>query len=224
MVSDTTYPAKNDYIWGMNDPLTSLGNVPITAQTILSLYPDIKDGAQKIGQMEREGAIIRLKRGIYVVSSGITGQVVSEGLVANHLCSPSYLSLTSALRYYGLIPEAVYEVQSMTLKRSRSVTNTLGHFTYTHIDPVAYPIGLRSTREAGVGFWLASPEKALCDLIASTPGLNLRFMDQAECYLEEDIRLDMDAFQAMDQSILEEYARVGKKSGSVNTILRLLKK
>lgn len=208
----------------MNRSLASLGSVPVTSQTILSLYPDIKDGAQKISQMERDGAIIRVKRGIYIVSSAISGMVVSEGLVANHLCTPSYLSLQSALRYHGLIPETVYTIQSTTLKRSRSITNPLGHFTYTHIDPEAYPIGIRTAQEAGVSFWIASPEKALCDLIASTPRLNLRFIDQTESYLEEDLRLDMDAFLQMDERILEEYTRVGKKAGSIESLLRVLRK
>ena len=34
----------------------------------------------------------------------------------------SYVSMKTALRYYGLIPEAVYTTQSMTLKHSFAIS------------------------------------------------------------------------------------------------------
>lgn len=83
----------------INNPLSKLGNIPVTAAILESLFPHIKGGSQKIRQLERDGQIIRLKRGLYVCSPNITGKTLSTELLANHLYTPSYISMSSALRY-----------------------------------------------------------------------------------------------------------------------------
>ena len=45
--------------------------------------------------------------------------------------------------------------------------------------------------------------------------MNLRYLKDAEIYLEEDIRMDMEAFQQMDSSIFNEYIKMGKKADSI---------
>ena len=100
----------------MSNPLRQLGNIPVTASVLESLFPHIKGGSQKLRLLECDKQIIRLKKGLYVCSPEITGKTLSTELIANHLYTPSYVSMSSALRYYGLIPEEVYTKQSMTLK------------------------------------------------------------------------------------------------------------
>lgn len=208
----------------MNTPLLTIGNIPVTVSVLESLYPDIKAGNQKIRLLERDGQIVRLKRGLYVCRPEVSGLAISSELVANHLYAPSYVSMSSALRYYGLIPEAVYTTQSMTLKHSRSFDTALGRFDYTHISREAFPVGITSRMEDGYAFVMAGPEKALCDLIACSPHVNLRYRRDAEKYLEEDIRIDMDGFRRMDAGIFEAYTAVGKKADSIRTLIKLLKK
>ena len=58
-------------------------------------------------------------------------------------------------------------------------------------------------------FLIASPEKALCDLIANSSKVILRYMKDVEIYLEQDIRMDMDEFYNMDATIFEDYISVG---------------
>ena len=55
-------------------------------------------------------------------------------------------------------------------------------------------------------FLVASPEKALCDLIANSSKIILRYMKDVETYLEQDIRMDMDEFYNMDATIFEDYS------------------
>lgn len=208
----------------MNNPLQRLGNIPVTASALVSLFPHVIRGNQKLRLFERDKQIIRLKRGLYVCSPEITGKALSTDLIANHLYAPSYVSMSSALRYYGLIPEAVYTKQSMTLKHARDFDTPLGRFEYTHISRIAFPVGLTSIREDGYTFVIATPEKALCDLIANSPKVNLRYLKDAESYMEEDIRMEQEDFMQMDAGIFEEYAKVGKKADSIQTLLRLLKK
>ena len=73
-------------------------------------------------------------------------------------------------------------------------------------------------------FLIASPEKALCDLIANSSQVNLRYMKDVETYLEQDIRMDMDEFNKMDKTILEDYIKVGKKADSISTLLKFLRR
>ena len=208
----------------MNNPLQRLGNIPVTASALESLFPHIKRGNQKIRLLERDKQIIRLKRGLYVCSPEIIGKVLSTELIANHLYAPSYVSMSSALRYYGLIPEAVYTKQSMTLKHAKDFDTPLGRFEYTNMSKGAFSVGLTSIKKDDYAFVMATPEKALCDLIANSPKVNLRYLKDAEIYLEEDIRMEWEDFKQMDVEIFEEYIKVGKKADSIRTLLKLLKR
>lgn len=194
------------------------------SSVIASLYPDIRMKNKKIASLESSGEIIRLKKGLFVVSPEESGKLLSVGLIANHIYNPSYVSMSSALRHYGLIPEMVYAVESMTIKHSVSFENKVGRFEYTHIDRETFSVGLCQIQEGDDVYVMASPEKALCDLIANTPQLNLRYIKEAREYLEEDIRMDMDAFQKMHREVFEAYIQVGKKAQSIQTVLKLLLK
>ena len=208
----------------MNNPLKALRNIPVTAVTIASLYPEIKDGIHKVMALEKSKQIIRLKRGLYVVNQQLTGNMISTELIANHLCSPSYVSMETALRHYGLIPEAVYLTRSMTLGRSRTFTNAYGTFEFRHASEKSFHIGITNGECDGAYFMIAMPEKALCDLIAETVGLNLRFLKETEEYLSDYLRFDMDALADFNLDILREYAKVGKKKESIKTIIKLLER
>lgn len=208
----------------MNNVLTRFGNIPVTTAVLESLFPQINGGNQKVRMLERNEEIIRVKRGLYVVNPQLTGKVLSTELVANHLYAPSYISMSSALRYYGLIPEAVYTQQSMTIKHYRHFNTPLGRFEYTHISREAFPVGITSLVKNGYSFIIATPEKALCDLIANSPGVSLRYMKEVRIYLEDDIRMDYNDFMKMDAGIFADYIKVGKKADSIRTLLKLLEK
>lgn len=208
----------------MENPLQQLGNIPVTASVLETFFPRIKRGNQKIRLLVRDKQIFRLKKGLYVCNPEVTGKILSTELIANHLCAPSYVSMSSALRYYGLIPEAVYTMQSMTLKHARSFDTPLGRFEYRYISKEAFSVGLTSIQKEGFAFVMATPEKALCDLIANSAKVNLRYVKDVEIYLEEDIRMEMEDFRQLDPKIFEEYAAIGKKADSIRTLLKLLKR
>ena len=208
----------------MNRQLKEIGSVPVTTSVIESLYPELKSQDKKVVWLEKNGYIIRLKRGLYVVNPEHSGKTLSSELIANHLYAPSYISMSTALRYYGLIPEAVYVHQSMTVKHSRSFQTPIGSYDYKYISRKAFSVGVRSIHKGDYAFLMASPEKSLCDLIANSSKVNLRYMKDVEIYLEQDIRMDMDEFYKMDATILEDYIKVGKKADSISTLLKFLKR
>ena len=206
----------------MNRELREIGVIPVTTSIIESFYPDLKSAEKKVVWLEKNGYIIRLKRGLYVVNPEYTGKRLSNELIANHLYAPSYVSMSTALRYYGLIPEAVYVNQSMTVKHSRSFQTPIGNYDYKCISRGAFAVGVRTEHVADYAFLIASPEKALCDLIANSSKVNLRYMKDVENYLKNDIRMDMEKFMKFDPRVLEEYIKVGKKADSIATLLKFL--
>ena len=204
--------------------LEHIGNIPVSTSVIASLFTNIEAGNQKVRNLEAAHKIIRLKKGLYVVSPNVSRVALSPELIANHLYAPSYISMQTALRYYGLIPEAVYTTQSMTLKHSRCFDTPVGRFEYKNMSREAFPIGITSVNMQSYAFLMATPEKALCDLIANSPKVNLRYLKDVEVYLEEDIRMEMDDFKNMDISIFEQYVQVGKKSKSIESLIKYLRK
>ena len=206
----------------MNGRLEMISNIPVSTMALASMFPDIKAGGEKVLSLERQGKLIRLKKGLYVLNPSFSGIRLSTELIANHLYAPSYVSMSSALRYYGLIPETVLTTQSMTVKHSRIFETSVGRFSYTNMNREAFHIGVTSIREQNCTFLMATPEKALCDLTANSPAVNLRYMKDVEKFIGEDIRMDLDDFRSMDTSIFREYSLVGKKASSIRTILRYL--
>ena len=204
--------------------LANLGNIPVSSATIGSLYADIRGKNQKISELEKANEIIRLKRGLYVVSPEMSGKIISTELIANHIYGPSYISRQSALRYYGLIPEAVYTMQSMTIKHSRDFNNHFGRFEYLFCPQDYFSIGITQIVKDNYSFVIATPEKALCDLIACTPKLNLRYQKETFTFLEEDIRFDIDEFFKMNVDIFRQCAKYGKKKTMINALIKILEK
>ena len=178
--------------------LEHIGNIPVSTSAIASLFTNIEAGNQKVRSLEAAHKIIRLKKGLYLVAPNVSRVALSTELIANHLYAPSYVSMQTALRYYGLIPEAVYTTQSMTLKHSRSFDTPVGRFEYKNMSREAFSIGITSINMQSYAFLMATPEKALCDLIANSPKVNLRYQKDVENYLEEDIRMEIDDFRNMD--------------------------
>lgn len=201
--------------------LSEIGNTPVDFAVLRSMFPDYKSVHNKISELEKFGILIRLKKGMYVVSPKESGKLVSVELIANHLYGPSYVSMESALRYYGLIPESVYSIQSMTIKHSREFKNSLGQFEYTQCARESFSIGVRQEIKSNTSFLIACPEKALCDLIIHTPKLNLRFQKEILTYLEDDLRLDMEVFYQMDSQIFEQCVQIGKKKAILTNILKI---
>jgi predicted transcriptional regulator of viral defense system len=177
----------------------------------------------KVSAMERHGDIIRLKKDLYVVSEKISRKTISRELVANHLYSPSYVSLESALAYYGLIPERVYSVRSVCTKMHKNYDTPLGHFEFVKVPSAYFPIGIRQEIvDNQYAFLIASPEKALCDKIITTPNLRIQSVKAMREYLEEDLRFEISALQKFDIGVIRQCAEVGRKKTELRELEKLL--
>jgi len=110
----------------------------------------------------RQGAIIRIKRNLYVLAERWrTASNEEKFIIANLLQSPSYISLTTALQHYGITTQVQQDfTESIGLKRSRDFTSGSSVFRYTRISKKLY---FGFSREKGV--FIADPEKAFLDAL-----------------------------------------------------------
>ena len=118
--------------------------------------------------------------------------LVSKEIISNVLLGPSYVSLDYALWFHGLIPESVYEVTSLTTKRSKSFETSYGIFSYKQIKKELFNIGLEIKNSKNGNFIIASKEKALCDKVYFTKDIELRSQKSIMEFLEDELRIDMD--------------------------------
>ncbi|MDH8701700.1 putative transcriptional regulator of viral defense system [Dysgonomonadaceae bacterium PH5-43] len=207
------------------DNLEQLSVIPIDYAVLRSLYSNYRFPQNKIANLEQEGKIIRLKRGLYVVSPDVSKQLLSVELISNHIYGPSYVSMESALSYYGLIPEQVYNVRSMTINRSKKFENSIGNFEYITVNKNYYSIGIKQqTVESKYTFLIATPEKALCDMIIATPMLRIQSIKALREYLENDLRFDISNLNNMNSNIIKECIETGRKKDILQLLLKLLQR
>lgn len=205
--------------------LEQFGIVPIDFNTIESLLKEYRYPKDKVSQMERNGELIRLKKGLYIVSPEIHRQTISKELIANHLYGPSYLSFENALSFYKLIPERVYSTSSMTLKRARNFSTPFGNFEYISAPKDYFQIGIRQEIvNARFAYLIASPEKAICDMIIATSGLRLQSVKAMQIYLEEDLRIDFSAFETFDIQIIRQCINAGRKKTELTQLYKFLER
>lgn len=208
----------------MND-LEQFGNIPIDIAVLLNTIGDYKFPRNKIAGMEKRGDIVRLKKGLYVVSEKISRKIVSRELIANHLYGVSYVSLETALSHYGLIPEKVHTVRSVTPKRAKHFENDFGRFEYVTVPAAYFSIGIRQQIvDNEYAYMISTPEKALCDTILTTAHLRLQSLKAMQTYLEDDLRLDFSAVEHWDTEIVKQCIKAGRKKGELTQLLKFIEK
>jgi hypothetical protein len=155
----------------------------------------------KVGLMLRNREIIRVRKGLYIRSPEYGGTIHPLEL-ANGLYGPSYVSLEYALARYGLIPERVITITSVTSGRKRRFDTPVGSFSYEHIPLRAYAAGIQLVQEREETFMIASKEKALCDMLyLKSPVRTLKDLRE---YLVDNLRIDEAELAALDLSEIEE--------------------
>ena len=192
--------------------LKKFGTVPVPFGALRELYHDFVSPAKKIAELCSKGLLIRVKRGLYIVSDMIVGEKPAGELIANHLYGPSYVSMETALQYYGMIPEGVYSIESATTKQPKQYDTPYGVFRYHHFEVNYYRIGIGMEHmKNGSAYLLASPEKSLCDLLIKTRGLRIRSRISMLSYLIDFLRIDEESLAALDPALLRECVITGPR-------------
>lgn len=204
--------------------LEQFGIIPVDYATILTAFANYKSPKDKVAGLVKSGDLIRLKKGLFVVAPKIHNRPLSKELIANHLYGLSYFSLESALSFYGLIPERVHSFRSVTLKRAKHFSTPIATFDYVTVPNIYFSIGIRQEIISNqYAFLIASPEKALCDMIVTTPGLRLQSVKAMQNYLEEDLRIDFSIIETYDTEIIKQCIATGRKKTELTQLYKFLK-
>jgi predicted transcriptional regulator of viral defense system len=196
---------------------------PISRHLILELLRDYKSPNDKISELLKSKELISLRRGLYMIGPNIDLPKPEPFLVANHLRGPSYVSLESALSYWNMIPERVYEISSVTTKTSKQYKTEVGRFSYQQLQTPYYSYGIKNIEySAKQTILIASREKALCDKIILTPRINLRSVKQTKEFLIEDLRMDAEVLRTLETKTMEYWIKEAPKRNSIKMLIKTL--
>ncbi len=113
-----------------------------------------------IHEHTKKGFFTKLRSSLYTFTDSHPPLFV----IANRIYRPSYISLETALSVYGIIPETVYTVTSITARTSREFSALNVVFSYTRIKQSAYQ-GYIPKKERDQVYFIAEPEKAFADYL-----------------------------------------------------------
>lgn len=167
----------------------------ISLNDILKVMPNFN--RIQLDRWEKKGYVNKIRRGYYSLPGTAPGTAIpneaisggagleslgtNPGLIfyaANKIYSPSYISLEKALRIYNFIPEEVFQITSVSTKKTSTFNTPIGNFSYRHIKPSLF-FGYVLTEIPGLdhdgpgrpNILLAEPEKAILDYIYLNPRL-----------------------------------------------------
>jgi len=185
-----------------------IGQEVIDYNTLMSVLNHYSHPRGKISVWLKSGELIRVKKGLYIFGPKASQGPASLEVLANLIYGPSAISLHYALNYHGLIPERVHTVTSITNKRNRQFNTPLGEFTYHYLNSEKYAIGIDLLETANkTHFLIATPEKALCDLITlETKNISFHSGRDVGHFLFDDLRIDDDEFRKLDKNQMIEIA------------------
>ena len=175
-----------------------------------SMLSDYRYPRAKITSLLKSGDLIRVKKGLYVLGRHLSSEPYTLEVLANLIYGPSYTSLEYALAFYGMIPEHVKLITSVTCQRDKYFDTPVGRFSYRYLNIKKYPVGVVPVRyQNGQSFLMATPEKALADkVVLASKGLVIDHVDDVMSFLTEDLRIDVEMLRHLHMNHLREIAQI----------------
>jgi hypothetical protein len=172
---------------------------------VRNLFSDRSEAARKVlvHRAVSAGEIIRLRPGLFLLAPEFRKTHPHPFVLAAVLHSPSHVSLESALSCHGLIPEAVFQVGSVTSARSRTFRTPVGVFSFIRV-PASNPrAGVQALKVDGRSWaFVATPLRAIADLIYTRRDVS--WAKDGLAFLTESMRIERDdlencSFEALDE-------------------------
>ena len=157
-------------------------SICFTTNQVNAWHPGFDKNA--LGRWVKKGYLVKLRNGYYSFPEYL-GKPGYSFFMANRMYKPSYISTHTAMVFYGMIPESVVQITSVTSLKTAEFENAFGQYSYRTVNPSFYfgfdikPFGDDRS------LLMASPEKALIDLLYLNP-----FYTEISDF--QDLRLDED--------------------------------
>ena len=172
---------------------------------VRNFYPDLSEGARKllVHRAVSSGEVLRLKPGLFLLQPEFRKSNPHPFVVAALLHAPSHISLETALSHHGLIPEAVYQVASVTPSRSRVFDTPIGRFSFQRVPALDPRAGVQAVK-LGQDAWafIASPLRAIADLVYLRPSVS--WAKDGLDFLTDSLRMEEEDLGRLDCSPCEE--------------------
>lgn len=178
--------------------LEKVSDLPVFTVRFLAAGENLAQVRLQINRWVKDGKIIKIHKGLYTLAEPYRKVKPEPFCIANTLKQASYVSLHSALSWYGVIPEFVPSVTSITTGRPQSIETPLGRYEFRHVSKKYFWGYHQAELKNSLQAFVAYPEKALLDLIYLTPG-----GDQTE-FIEE---LRLQNFEQINRSQLREFSQ-----------------
>ncbi|MCX6559702.1 MAG: hypothetical protein NTZ26_04240 [Candidatus Aminicenantes bacterium] len=189
---------------------------------VRNLFPERSEEARKVlvHRAVSAGEVIRLKPGLFLLAPELRKTHPHPFVVAAILHSPSHVSLESALSHHGLIPEAVYQVGSVTSLRSRTFHTPVGVFSFVRVPADDPRAGVQALKVDGRSWaFVATPLRAIADLIYTRREVS--WVKDGLAFLTESMRIDRDDLENIPFESLDEICE-SLRSRRVTDYLRAL--
>jgi len=147
------------------EAISKLDAIKILHQKKVTFF-DVVDASKIFGIEKRKTLYVLLQR---LEKDGVVNRIVNgkyhfalkeyhEFELANFLINPSYISLESALSFYGILPQFPYTITSLTPLKTKKINYQDKEYEYSHLDTGYFWGFLKKDK-----FLIASPEKAFLD-------------------------------------------------------------
>jgi hypothetical protein len=175
------------------DLLSIVGDEPVFRTGLLAPGKEnIAEVRMQLSRWVKAGRLIKLKKGLYTLAQPYRKVTPHPFLIANVMKKASYVSMQSALGYYGMIPEYVPAVTSITTQRPEQIETSLGYFVFRHVKKSWFHGYSQIDVGSGQRAFVAIPEKALLDLVYLTPGAdNYDFLNELRLQNLEQLNISV---------------------------------
>jgi len=190
-----------------------------TTAMLIDIYgKEYSNPKTKIRRLVKEGKYTPIIRGLYETDPNLDGK-----LLADIIYNPSYLSFEYALSFHSLIPEGVEAYTSATVGKNRSkcYLTPFGRYTYRDVPESVFGTGIRYHIVGEYTFWMAVPEKALCDMLYKLP--RITSLKAMECTLLDDMRIYEDGLDDMNLDTIRKISD-RYRNGNVSVFQRYMEK
>ena len=156
---------------------------------LLSCLSKYKRPRDQITKLIKNNYILPIKKGLYIFGPKAYGKIYSLEILANQIYGPSYISKEYALSYYGMIPEKVIMITSITNKRNKYFSTPIGNFSYQYLATEKYQVAITQAQiNKTTNFLIATKEKALIDKIWKIK--NIKSSTDLYNLLVKDLRIE----------------------------------
>jgi predicted transcriptional regulator of viral defense system len=125
---------------------------------------------QRLSEWQKKDYVKKICKGFYIFSD-LSINEPTLFIIANRVYEPSYISLEMALSIYGIIPEAIYGITSVTSRKTKNLKSQVGDFIYKHIQP-DFMFGYELRLHDGHYYQIAELEKAVLDYLYLNSKIN----------------------------------------------------